>query len=301
MMDEAAAGRLKAMWIIGYDVLPTLANVTATRRALSKLEFVVVQDLFITETAEAAADIFLPAASVFEKDGTFMNAERRVQRVRKAIEPPGEARTDWQIICALAERMGHGSRFRYDSPEEIWNEIRQVWPEAAGMTYGRIAQEGLQWPCRSETDPGTTILHASRFGQSARATLRRIEFHPSPEQISQEFPLLLSTGRSLYQFNSGTMTMRTKNKKLRPTDVLDICEVDAERLRVKNGDLVRVSSRYGSAQLKAHVTNAVGPGELFATFHDKRVNLNRVTGPFRDNVVQSPEYKVTAVCVTPLS
>ena len=230
-----------------------------------------------------------------------MNAERRVQRVRKAIEPPGEARTDWQIMCTLAERMGHGSQFRYDSPEEIWSEIRQVWPEAAGITYARIDQEGLQWPCRSEVDPGTTILHTSQFGQSPQAALRRIEFHPSPEQVSEEFPLLLSTGRSLYQFNSGTMTMRTKNKKLRPSDVLDICEVDAKRLNIKGGELVRVRSRYGNVQMKAHITNSVDPGELFATFHDKRVDLNRITGPFRDGIVQAPEYKVTAVCVTPLN
>jgi len=300
MMDEAAAGRLKAMWIIGYDVLPTLANVSATRRAFRNLEFVVVQDLFITNTAKVAANIFLPAASVFEKDGTFMNAERRVQRVRKAIEPPGEARADWRIICALAERMGHGSRFRYDSSPDIWNEIREVWPEAAGMTYERMEQQGLQWPCRSQDDPGTEILHKSEFGRGPRAALRRIEFQPSPEQVSDEFPFLLSTGRNLYQFNSGTMTMRTANRKLRPVDVLDICAADAERLKVKDGRPVRLRSRYGSVRMKAHVTSTVGPGELFATFHDRRIDLNRVTGPFRDNIVQAPEYKVTAVCVTPL-
>ena len=300
MMDEAEAGRLKALWVIGYDVLPTLANEAATKRALRNLEFVVVQDLFITKTAKVAANIFLPAASVFEKDGTFMNAERRIQRVRKAVAPPGEARTDWQIICALADRMGHGARFRYGSSEDIWNEIRQVWPEGAGMSYERLNRQGLQWPCRSENDPGTTILHGSEFGHAPRASLRRIVYQPTPEHVSDEYPLLLSTGRNLYQFNAGTMTMRTANVKLRPTDTLDISATDAERLSIKDGSQVRVRSRYGIVRMKAHVTSAVSSGELFATFHDARVNLNRITGPFRDNLVQSPEYKVTAVCVEPL-
>ena len=300
MMDEAEAGRLKALWVIGYDVLPTLANVTATRRAFRNLEFVVVQDLFITKTAKVAANIFLPAASVFEKDGTFMNAERRIQRVRKVVAPPGEARTDWQIICALADLMGHGSRFHYDTAEDIWNEIRLVWPEGAGMTYERLNRRGLQWPCRSESDAGTTILHKSEFGHATRATLRRIVYQPTPERVSDVFPFLLSTGRNLYQFNAGTMTMRTANKKLRPTDTLDISAIDAERLNIKNGNKVRVRSRYGAVEMKARVTSAVSVGELFATFHDARVDLNRISGPFRDNMVQAPEYKVTAVCVESL-
>jgi formate dehydrogenase major subunit len=301
MMDEADAGRLKSLFVIGYDVLPTLANMTATKRAFRKLEFVVIQDLFITETAKAAGHVFLPAASVFEKDGTFMNAERRIQRVRKVTAPPGESRTDWQIICALAHRMGHGERFRYESAEDIWNEVRQVWPEGAGISYARLETGGLQWPCRSQDDPGTTILHQESFGHDKRAALRRIDYLPTPEQTSEDFPFLLSTGRTLYQFNSGTMTMRTANAKLRPTDTLDISLADADRLGAGNGERVQVSSRYGSISIELRVSPDVSSGELFATFHDRRVGLNNLTGPFRDNVVRAPEYKVTAVRVKRLS
>jgi formate dehydrogenase major subunit len=150
MMDQAIAGRLKGLWVIGYDVLPTLANLNTTRRAFRNLEFMIVQDLFIPETAEFAGNICLPAASVFEKDGTFMNAERRVQRVRRAVTPPGEARADWEIVCALAERMGHGAQFSYRSANDVWDEVRQVWPEAGGISYERLEKGGLQWPCRTE-------------------------------------------------------------------------------------------------------------------------------------------------------
>ena len=213
MMDEALAGRLKALWIIGYDILPTLANVNVMRRALAKLEFVVVQDLFITRTAQAVGSVFLPAASTFEKDGTFMNGERRIQRVRKAIDAPGEARADWEIVCALAARMGHAQQFDYESAEDIWNEIRQVWPQAGGISYARLEHGGLQWPCPDEHHPGTTILHVETFGKSERATLQNIDYGPSPEHLSREFPYTLTTGRSLYQFNVGSMSMRTPNKR----------------------------------------------------------------------------------------
>jgi len=301
MMDEALAGRLKALWVIGYDVLPTLANMNATRRALAKLEWVIVQDLFMTKTARAAGNVLLPAASTFERDGTFMNAERRIQRVRQAIDPPGEAWPDWRIVCELARRMGHGAQFSYASSSEIWDEIRQVWPEAAGISYARLEGSGLQWPCRTDSDPGTTILHASTFAHAKRAPLQRIDYGPTPEETSPEFPFLLTTGRNLYQFNAGTMTMRTPTAKLRPTDVLEISPSDARQLGIAAGEHVRVRSRYGTAQIAARITERVNVGELFATFHDPRVALNKVTSPFRDGIVQSPEYKVTAVAIEKLA
>jgi formate dehydrogenase major subunit len=297
MIDAAAAGRLKALWVIGYDILDTLANAHSTREALRQLEFVMVQDLFITRTASAVGHLFLPAASNFEKDGTFMNAERRIQRVRKAVEPRGAARPDWWIISALAARMGHGAAFSYGSPQDIWNEIRQVWPEAAGATYGRLEHGGLQWPCRTEEDPGTPILHVSNFSKPGRALLQRIDYIASPERTSDEFPLLLSTGRNLFQFNAGTMTMRTRNIRLRPTDTLDLSPADADRSAITEGARVRVRSRYGSVLMQARITDALRPGTVFATFHDVRVGLNKLTGPFRDRIVQAPEYKVTAVAV----
>ena len=301
MIDAAEAGALKALWVIGYDILPTLANASATRRALRNLDLLIVQDLFITETAKKAGTVFLPAASVFEKDGTFMNGERRIQRIRQSVTPPGEARADWRIICDLAGRMGHGDRFRYESAEDIWNEIRAVWPEGAGISYARLDRAGLQWPCRSEDDPGTTILHATAFGKEPRARLRCIPYRPTPERTSDDFPFLLTTGRTLYQFNAGTMTMRTATAKLRATDTLDIAPADAARLKIADGTTVRVHSRYGAVRIKARLSPAIAPGELFATFHDVRVGLNRLTGPHRDNVVHAPEYKVTAVRVEPLA
>ena len=295
MMDAAEAGKLKALWTIGYDIALTNANFTATERALRSLDFIIVQDMFLNETARRFGSIFLPATSSFEKDGTFMNAERRVQRVRKAIEPVGESKPDWKIICEVAAAMGKGQYFRYRSVEEIWNEIRVVWPVGYGLTYKRLEDEGLQWPCPNEHHPGTEIMHVETFPVGKKAALRRISYRPTEEKIDEEFPFLLMTGRTLHQFNAGTMTMRTRNKKLRPTDFLEMSPVDAEKLQLRKGERVRVQSRYGSASLPIRITGRVKPGELFATFHDAAVFLNRVTSPHRDRYVKSPEYKVTAV------
>src|ERR1041385_4430403 len=295
MMDAAETGKLKALWTIGYDIALTNANFTATERALRSLDFIIVQDMFLNETARRFGSIFLPATSSFEKDGTFMNAERRVQRVRKAIEPVGESKPDWKIICEVAAAMGKGQYFRYRSVEDIWNEIRLVWPVGYGLTYKRLEDEGLQWPCPNEHHPGTEIMHVETFPVGKKAALRRISYRPTEEKIDEEFPFLLMTGRTLHQFNAGTMTMRTRNKKLRPTDFLEMSPVDAEKLQLRKGERVRVQSRYGSASLPIRITGRVKPGELFATFHDAAVFLNRVTSPHRDRYVKSPEYKVTAV------
>ena len=295
MMDAAEAGELKMLWAIGYDILLTNANAAATRRALANLELLVVSDLFMNETAREYAHVFLPAASSFEKDGTFMNAERRVQRVRRALAPPGEARSDWEMVRDLAAALGHGARFEFDSAEAIWNEIRAVWPQAAGMSYARLDRGGLQWPCPDEQHPGTTILHRDMFPIGPRAALRRIDYHATPEVVSPDYPFRLMTGRTLYAFNAGTMTQRTPNRILRPTDTLDICAADAQRLGLADRERVRVRSRYGETLLPVRVSASVKTGELFATFHDPAVCLNNLTGPQRDRFVKTPEYKVTAV------
>ena len=301
MMDAAEAGKLKALWAIGYDVALTNANFAATERALRAVDFVIVQDMFLNETARRFGSIFLPATSSFEKDGTFMNAERRVQRIRKAIDPAGESKPDWKIICAIAAAMGKGEYFRYQSVEEIWNEIRDVWPAAYGITYRRLEDKGLQWPCPDEAHPGTEVMHVERFPIGKKAALRRVFYRPTQEKVDEEFPFLLMTGRTLHQFNAGTMTMRTRNTKLRATDFLDIGPVDAERLQLRKGDRVLVRSRYGSASLPIRITRRVKPGELFATFHDAAIFLNRITSPHRDRYVKSPEYKVTAVKIKKVS
>lgn len=297
MMDAADAGNLQALWAIGYDAFLTNANSSATERAMDKLELVIVQDMFLNETARRFGHVFFPAASSFEKDGTFMNAERRVQRIRKAIEPIGNSKPDWQIICDLAREFGKARLFAFNSPEEIWNEVRAVWKAGAGISYDRIEQDGLQWPCPADDHPGTEILHGETFPVGKRASLRRVEFHATPEKVSDEFPFLLTTGRTLYHFNAGTMTMRTKNKQLRRSDCLDISPEDAARLGLSDGQPVRIRSRYGMATMPIKINLAVTPGELFTTFHTAEIFLNAVTSSHRDSFVGAPEYKVTAVSV----
>lgn len=299
MIDAAAEGRLKALWVMGYDILATLPYERTVAEALRKLELTIVQDLFFTQTAKTAGGaVILPAASTFEKDGTFMNAERRVQRVRRAIAPPGACRPDWQIICDLAARMGFAEHFSFRSVEEIWNEVRAVWSEGAGISYARIDRGGIQWPCRDEQDPGTGVLYQNNFGAGPKASLRKIKYLPTAETVIPEYPFVLTTGRRLYQFNVGNMSRRTANIQLCPTDTLDLAPADGCRLDLAEGDVARVRSKYGEACLPVHLTPAVKEGEAFATFHDPAVSLNRVTGPFRDRMVGSPEYKVTAVHIS---
>jgi formate dehydrogenase major subunit len=295
MMDAAAAQKLKALWAIGYDVALTNPNAAVTRKALAKLDLVVVQDLFMNELAREFGHVFLPACSSFEKDGTFMNSERRVQRVRKAMEPIGHSKPDWEIVCAVAKAMGFEEQFNFHSAVEIWNEVRSVWKAGAGISYDRIEQGGLQWPCPDEDHPGTTILHTESFPHGPRAPFKRVEFAATTETPDAEFPFLLTTGRTLYQFNAGTMTMRTPNAALRATDTLDIAPADAGRLDLHDGEHVRVRSRHGEAIMPLRVDPRVKPGELFATFHAAEVFLNQLTSPHRDNIVMTPEYKVAAV------
>jgi formate dehydrogenase major subunit len=299
MMDAATDGRLKALWAIGYDVLMTNPNATETLHALRQLELVVVQDLFMTETARQCATVFLPACSSFEKDGTFMNAERRVQRVRAALRPLGQSKPDWRILCEIGRAMG-GRGFAFTSPEDIWNEVRAFSEGARGMTYARLDERGLQWPCPTERHPGTPLLHVDTFVAGPRAALQAIDYHPTPEVASTDYPLTLITGRSLYQFNAGTMTGRTANNELRPADVLDVAAADAARLSLEHGQRVRVTSRHGTTVLPVAVTSTVQPGQLFATFQQPASALNAVTGPCRDGRTSTPEYKVTAVRVEPL-
>lgn len=301
MIDAANAGEFKAIWAIGYDIAHTDPDAARTDAALRSLDLLIVQDLFLNRTAAQYAHVFLPVASPFEKEGTFMNAERRVQRVRTVLDPPGEARADWRILCDVAAAMGFAAEFKFTSPEEIWDEIRAMWPAGRGMTYERLEHSGLQWPCPTADHPGTAILHTDTFAGGARAALACIDYHPTQETVSEEFPFVLTTGRTLYQFNAGTMTMRTANGSLRPNDLLEMSAGDAEKLKLRDGDLVQIRSRYGSAKLRLCICERVGSGELFATFHESNVLLNRVIGPDRDHQVDTPQYKVTAVRVEPVS
>ena len=300
MLDAAGTGELKALWAIGYDVALTNPNAAATKKALLKLDLVIVQDLFVNELAREFGHVFLPACSSFEKDGTFMNSERRVQRVRKTLEPLGHSKPDWEIVCAVAKAMGFKAQFNFRSAEDIWNEIRAVWKAGAGLSYARLGRGGLQWPCPNEEHPGTTVLHTESFPYGPRAPLKCVEFAATSEMPAEEFPFLLTTGRTLYQFNAGTMTMRTPNARLRETDTLDIAPADAARLKMRNGQRVRVRSLHGEVIMPLRIDSRVKPGELFATFHAPEVSLNNLTSQHRDKVVMTPEYKVVAVRIEAL-
>jgi len=297
MLDAANAKNLRALWSIGYDVYFSNPNASETGRGLQSLDLLIVQDLFLNETAKRYGHVFLPACSSYEKGGTFMNSERRVQRVRQCIPLVGDSKSDWEIICMLAAKMGYAKHFAFTNPNEIWEEIRKVWKPGAGISYKRIEEHGLQWPCPSEDHPGTQRLHTKNFPMGDRANFSLIEFRPTAEKVTDEYPFLLITGRSLYQFNAGTMTLRTGNKLLRETDFLDINPADAARLRIEAGDVVQLISKYGRATLPARIDSGIREGELFSTFHDPRVFTNQVTSRYRDNVVGTPEYKVTAVRV----
>jgi len=300
MIDAAAAGQLKALWAIGYDIAHTNPNASATRQALHALDLIIVQDLFMNKLAREHAHVFLPACSSFEKDGTFMNSERRVQRIRQALEPTGNSRPDWIIIRDIARAMGRGDQFDFHSPGGIWDEIRSVWNAGSGISYARLESAGLQWPCPDEQHPGTPILHTTSFPYGARAALQRVEFHATPENIDEKYPLLLTTGRSLFQFNAGTMTNRTPNASLRATDTLDISPSDAQTMELVTGERICLSSRRGSIEMPVRITENVKPGELFATFHSEDIALNELIGALRDSVTSTPEYKVVAVRIDKL-
>ncbi len=300
MIDAARDGKLKALWTIGYDVFLSNANAHETAKAFANMDLVIIQDFFMNETAKRFGHVFFPAVTSFEKDGTFMNGERRVQRIRGAVSPRGNSRSDWEIICDLAAAMGFGKDFAFNSAEEIWDEVRAVWPPGYGITYERIEKAGIQWPCPDVDHPGTEILHGESFSNGTKAALRRIKFRATKEAVSEDFPFLLTTGRVLEHFNAGTMTMRTPNHELRQTDLLMVSKADSVRLSIASGEKVRLRSNYGEAVLPVEITDKVKSGELFASFHDPAVFLNYATGPTRDRFTQAPEFKVTAVSIEKL-
>jgi formate dehydrogenase major subunit len=295
MIDAAGEGRMKALLVIGYDPLLSHPDARATAENLNGLDDLVVVDLFLTETAKAFGTVFLPAASPFEKEGTFMNGERRIQRVRQVVPPKGGSRTDLAILAALAERLEAGRHFRHADAAAVWDEARRLWPAIAGISHRRLDREGgLQWPCPAEDHPGTPVLHAEHFA-GGRATLRPLAWTPSGEAPDGEFPFLLNTGRSLFHFNAATMTGRTRNHELRADDDLELHPDDAAELGLAAGDPVQVRSRHGAFTLRARPTDRVRRGEPFATFHAVAAYVNLATGPGRDAVTGTPEYKVTAV------
>ena len=224
-----------------------------------------------------------------------MNSERRIQRVRKAVTPRGQAKPDWEIICLLAKKMGTMNGFNYNSPEEIWNEVRALWPAVRGISYERLKGPGIQWPCPNEEHPGTEILHQRSFPIGDRAKFKLIEYLPSREVPNKDFPFILNTGRTLYHFNASTMTGRTLNHKLQSDSLIQINPMDAESLKIKEGGLVLVESQYGHFRARACVCEDVMPGHLFSSFHNVENFVNRAIGGGRDPIAHTPEYKTTVV------
>ncbi len=290
MFEAILAGEMKAMYVMGEDPVLTDADANHVRRALGALDFLVVQDIFLNETARYA-DVVLPATCYAEKDGTFTNTERRVQRVRKAVEPPGEAREDWAIIAELSARMGYP--MEYQSADDIFEEVRALTPSYGGMTYGRVDACGLQWPCPSVDHPGTAFLHEETFPRG-RGRLKGVEHEEPAELITDDYPLLLTTGRMLYQYNISTRQSPTL-ESLAPSEQTEINPADAQAIGVQDGDAMRVTSRRGSVVTNAKVTERVPPGILFMTFHYWETAVNELTNSAFDPISKTAEFKVCAV------
>lgn len=317
MFPAALEGNLKAMLIMGENPLLSEANTNKVEDALKAVDLLVVQDIFFTETAQLA-DVVLPSASFAEKDGTFTNTERRVQLVRKAIDPPGNALEDWKIISALAERVGEklhvyqpeftnkvsdDSRrypfgyWDYSSAEEIFMEIASLTPSYAGISYPRLERGGLQWPCPNKYHPGTQFLHKGRFARG-KGLFHAIDFLPPAEVPDEEYPFYLSTGRIRYHYHTGTMTRRSRGLDLvAPEERIEMHPEDAAKMAIHDGDWVRLTSRRGQVEARVRLTKRSAPGLVFGTFHFHEAPINRLTNDAKDPVGKIPELKVCAVKV----
>ncbi len=291
MMNGVLDGRIKGMYIMGENPMLSDPNLNHARHALSQIEFLVHQDIFMNETAEMA-HIVLPAASFAEKSGTFTNTERRVQLVRPALPPPGEARPDWQIITEIANRMGHD--WSYGSPEEIFTEMAALTPQYAGMSYERLARSGLQWPCPTPDHPGTPVLHVGQFARG-KGRLIPVAYKPPVEATDGEYPFILSTGRILFHWHGGTMSRRSPGlEAIAPAAEVEINPADAIEYGIRDGDWVRVTSRRGQVVAEAKITDRSPAGTVFMTFHYAEAAVNLLTIDAVDPTAKIPEYKVCA-------
>ena len=294
MIEAAAAGDLKALYILGEDPVMSEAHAAFIREALGRLDFLVVQEMFLNETAKMA-DVVLPASCFAEKDGTFTNTERRVQRIRKAVDPPGEAREDWRIITDIMRWLGYPND--YSSPSEIFDEMAWLSPMFAGINYERIDKVGLQWPCPSADHPGTKLLHAERFTRGL-GKFTPVEYTPPAEMPDSDYPMVLSTGRVLYHYNVGTMTRRVKGLAEKSPDCfVEINPKDLAKLGASDRQMVRVSTRRGSVVARALATEKVKPGMIWMPFHFAEASANELTIDAYDVVTRTAEYKVAAARV----
>jgi len=301
MWDAILDGRIKAMWIVGENPFLSDPDASHVEEALKALDLLIVQELFPTGTTDLAT-IILPAASFAEKDGTFTNTERRIQRVRKALEPVAQSRPDWEIVCDVAKRMGVEG-FDFASSSDIMEEIASLVPQYGGVNYERLEGGSIQWPCATEDHPGTPILHVDRFPTpDGKAMFVPVEHVEVAEPTDADYPLVLSTGRTLYHFHTGTMTRKvTGLNDIRREELVEINPVDARRTGIEDGGVVRVTSRRGSVTAKANVTERSPIGTIFMTFHFSETPTNRLTIAALDPDSKIAETKVCAVRVEPAS
>jgi formate dehydrogenase major subunit len=295
MLDAACDGQFLGLYIQGEDILQSDPDTKHVAAGLAAMECVVVQDLFLNETANYA-HVFLPGSTFLEKDGTFINAERRIQMVRKVMEPKN-GYADWEITCLISNAMGYP--MNYNHPSEIMDEIARLTPIFAGVSFKRIEELGsIQWPCNEKAPLGTPVMHVDSFVRG-KGRFLVTEYMPTDERVGPRFPLLLTTGRILSQYNVGAQTRRTDNVAWHSEDRLEIHPNDAEVRGVKDGDWVKLASRAGETTLRALVTERVAPGVVYTTFHHPDTQANVITTDYSDWATNCPEYKCTAVQISP--
>jgi len=293
IFNEALKGNLKALYIMGENPVISDPDSNHIRKALEKLEFLAVNEIFLSDTAQYA-DVILPAGSFAEKDGTFTNTERRVERIRKAIEPVGQARPDWEILSEIARRCGYKG-MDYSHPSQIMDEIAQLTPIYGGISYDRLDPFGLQWPCPSKEHPGTPYLHKDKFAKG-KGSFLPCAYAAADELPDDEYNFVLSTGRIYWHWHTGTMSRRTSTLDREvPAGYVEINPKDAEKLKIKKGGRVKISSRRGEIETSAVVTEKVKEGSIFVPFHFSEAAANVLTNPAVDPVAKIPEYKVCAV------
>ena len=292
MIDAAAEGSIHGLWIQGEDIAQSDPNESHVREALERLDFLVVQEIFFSETCHYA-DVILPAASYVEQEGTFTNGERRIQHVKPAVTPPGVSLPDWLVVRDAANLAG--AEWSYQNPSEVMDEIAKVAPHLfGGVSYSRLQAGGLQWPCPSAHSPGTSTVHSSGFLRG-KGSLTTIDYAPSSEHHVSGYPYLLITGRILQHYNVGTMTRRSGQSSLTSRDFLEINPEDATRENIQDGDIITVKSRWGQIAVPVKYSTRTARNTLFLSFHFPETHANQLTGPAVDPMSKCPQYKATAV------
>ena len=302
MVDAAEKGVIKGYYVMGENPMMSEPDLLHARHVMEELDFVLYQDIFMNETGEYA-DVILPAVSFAEKEGTFTNSDRRVQLIRKAILPPGEARADWDIIQDLAlrveDKLGKKQSvgFKFENSAQIWDEMAELTPPIQGITHERVEREdGVHWPCPTPDHPGTPYLFTESFPRG-KGKLTSLEYQPSAELPDKEYPYILSTGRVLYHWHGGTMTRRSKLDDIYPEALVEIHPEDALNIKVASEDWVKLRSRRGEIEVKVLVTERSPQGLVFLPFHFAEAAANILTLDARDPQAKIPDYKVCAVAV----